>query len=70
MSHCGHFWFDDRYVKGCLQSCDDADGCNDSSRPKHFSTSVIVLLVLTSIGFPAYFLTYLGTRSHCGIRVP
>ncbi|ODN00487.1 hypothetical protein Ocin01_06201 [Orchesella cincta] len=69
MSHCGHFWFDDRYVKGCLQSCDDADGCNGSSRPKHFSTSVIVLLLLTSIGFPAYFLTCLGTRSHCGIRV-
>ncbi|XP_021935944.1 uncharacterized protein LOC110837765 isoform X2 [Zootermopsis nevadensis] len=30
MSHCGGFYFDDRYVRGCLQSCDDADACNKS----------------------------------------
>ncbi|CAD6991359.1 uncharacterized protein LOC101452097 [Ceratitis capitata] len=28
MSHCGKFYYDDRYVHGCLQSCNDADACN------------------------------------------
>lgn len=28
MSHCGGFYFNDRYVHGCVQSCDDADACN------------------------------------------
>ncbi|XP_053691268.1 LOW QUALITY PROTEIN: uncharacterized protein LOC128739790 [Sabethes cyaneus] len=28
MSHCGRFFYDDRYVHGCLQSCNDADACN------------------------------------------
>ncbi|KFB53242.1 hypothetical protein ZHAS_00021542 [Anopheles sinensis] len=28
MSHCGRFYYDDRYVHGCLQSCNDADACN------------------------------------------
>ncbi|KAJ9578266.1 hypothetical protein L9F63_005487, partial [Diploptera punctata] len=28
MSHCGGIYFDDRYIRGCLQSCDDADACN------------------------------------------
>ncbi|XP_063230880.1 uncharacterized protein LOC134535633 [Bacillus rossius redtenbacheri] len=32
MSHCGGFYFDDRYVRGCLQSCDDADACNGTPR--------------------------------------
>merc|ERR1712080_185095 len=30
MSHCGSFYFDDRYVSGCVQSCDNLDGCNGS----------------------------------------
>uniref|UniRef100_A0A2A4K8T6 Protein sleepless n=1 Tax=Heliothis virescens TaxID=7102 RepID=A0A2A4K8T6_HELVI len=30
MSHCGRFYYDDRYVHGCLQSCNDADACNSS----------------------------------------
>ncbi|EFX77025.1 hypothetical protein DAPPUDRAFT_27196, partial [Daphnia pulex] len=30
MSHCGGLYFDDRYVNGCLQSCDDGDGCNSA----------------------------------------
>ncbi|XP_022236128.1 uncharacterized protein LOC106476612 [Limulus polyphemus] len=29
MSHCGGFYFDERYVSGCLQSCSD-DACNGS----------------------------------------
>ncbi|KAI5706193.1 hypothetical protein M8J76_015713 [Diaphorina citri] len=32
MSHCGGFYFDDRYVRGCVQSCDDADACNSSTK--------------------------------------
>ncbi|XP_065073967.1 uncharacterized protein LOC135698023 [Ochlerotatus camptorhynchus] len=32
MSHCGRFFYDDRYVHGCLQSCNDADACNYSPR--------------------------------------
>ncbi|CAD7092691.1 unnamed protein product [Hermetia illucens] len=32
MSHCGRFYYDDRYVHGCLQSCNDADACNASER--------------------------------------
>ncbi|EAT46341.1 AAEL002484-PA [Aedes aegypti] len=32
MSHCGRFFYDDRYVHGCLQSCNDADACNHSPR--------------------------------------
>ncbi|XP_076371935.1 uncharacterized protein LOC143257321 isoform X2 [Tachypleus tridentatus] len=29
MSHCGGFYFDERYVSGCLHSCSD-DACNGS----------------------------------------
>ncbi|XP_050089645.1 uncharacterized protein LOC126573515 [Anopheles aquasalis] len=32
MSHCGRFYYDDRYVHGCLQSCNDADACNGAVR--------------------------------------
>ncbi|XP_076068648.1 uncharacterized protein LOC143040997 isoform X2 [Oratosquilla oratoria] len=32
MSHCGAFVLSGRYVKGCLQSCDDSDGCNGAQR--------------------------------------
>ncbi|XP_046658455.1 uncharacterized protein LOC124352811 isoform X1 [Homalodisca vitripennis] len=30
MSHCGGFYFNDRYVRGCLQSCDNGDACNNA----------------------------------------
>ncbi|GFT16142.1 uncharacterized protein NPIL_220651 [Nephila pilipes] len=30
MSHCGGFYFDNRYVSGCLQSCSE-DACNTSA---------------------------------------
>ncbi|GFQ83005.1 uncharacterized protein TNCT_334411 [Trichonephila clavata] len=30
MSHCGGFYFDNRYVSGCLQSCSE-DACNTST---------------------------------------
>lgn len=28
MSHCGSFYFNEKYIHGCVMSCDDADGCN------------------------------------------
>lgn len=31
MSHCGGLEFQGRYLKGCLQSCDDIDGCNGAA---------------------------------------
>lgn len=33
MSHCGAFYFQKKYVKGCLQSCDDHEGCNGAPSP-------------------------------------
>nr|XP_046918305.1 uncharacterized protein LOC124498577 [Dermatophagoides farinae]XP_046918306.1 uncharacterized protein LOC124498577 [Dermatophagoides farinae] len=30
MSHCGGFYFDNRYVKGCVQSCSE-NACNQAS---------------------------------------
>ncbi|XP_034948207.1 uncharacterized protein [Chelonus insularis] len=30
MSHCGGFYFGDKYVRGCVQSCSDTDACNNS----------------------------------------
>ncbi|XP_016919978.1 uncharacterized protein LOC108002670 isoform X2 [Apis cerana] len=41
MSHCGGFYFDDKYVRGCVQSCNDADACNGSTR------QAISLILLT-----------------------
>lgn len=35
MSHCGRFYYDERYVHGCLQSCNDADACNNSHKLQH-----------------------------------
>ncbi|XP_026850683.1 uncharacterized protein LOC6591496 isoform X2 [Drosophila persimilis] len=35
MSHCGKFYYDNRYVHGCLQSCSDADACNTATSQRH-----------------------------------
>ncbi|KAI4495387.1 hypothetical protein M0802_008777 [Mischocyttarus mexicanus] len=43
MSHCGGFYFDDKYVRGCVQSCNDADACNGTTRIKE--TSLIILIL-------------------------
>ncbi|KFM69231.1 hypothetical protein X975_00367, partial [Stegodyphus mimosarum] len=40
MSHCGGFYFGDRYVSGCLQSCSE-DACNSASFSK---TSPLLLI--------------------------
>ncbi|XP_053669303.1 uncharacterized protein LOC128719700 [Anopheles marshallii] len=44
MSHCGRFYYDDRYVHGCLQSCNDADACN--AAPRGSSTQWFILLAV------------------------
>uniref|UniRef100_A0A182P054 Protein sleepless n=1 Tax=Anopheles epiroticus TaxID=199890 RepID=A0A182P054_9DIPT len=52
MSHCGRFYYDDRYVHGCLQSCNDADACNAAPSPPRgpSATVSLVLLIATVIG--------------------
>ncbi|XP_073820040.1 uncharacterized protein [Musca autumnalis] len=45
MSHCGKFYYDDRYVHGCLQSCSDADACNSSPPQQHQHPSLGVIQV-------------------------
>ncbi|CAO1395922.1 unnamed protein product [Diamesa hyperborea] len=50
MSHCGKFYYDERYVHGCLQSCSDSDGCNGASI-NLISIVVLVICYLTSIAF-------------------
>ncbi|XP_050676517.1 uncharacterized protein LOC126973336 [Leptidea sinapis] len=49
MSHCGRFYYNDRYVHGCLQSCNDADACNTTTR-----TSPVLLLIVFSISLCTY----------------
>ncbi|XP_013138487.1 PREDICTED: uncharacterized protein LOC106103299 [Papilio polytes] len=48
MSHCGRFYYDDRYVHGCLQSCNDADACNSSDVIKS-QLILATLLLMTSL---------------------
>ncbi|XP_042211108.1 uncharacterized protein LOC121858642 isoform X2 [Homarus americanus] len=50
MSHCGAFVLSGRYVKGCLQSCDDYEGCNGAPPATRSST--------TSIGSALFLLLY------------
>jgi len=45
MSHCGAFYFNDRYVKGCVQSCNDLDGCNSTSKNVASWTVFSILLI-------------------------
>merc|ERR1712156_154587 len=48
MSHCGHFYFNDKYVHGCVQSCDDAEACN-LSRPVFTNAPTTLIFVSTII---------------------
>jgi len=51
MSHCGKFYYEDRYVSGCLQSCSDSDGCNHSNQNRinvFALTSSIFLIRISS----------------------
>ncbi|XP_046816552.1 uncharacterized protein LOC124423153 [Vespa crabro] len=45
MSHCGGFYFDDKYVRGCVQSCNDADACNGTNRIKETSLIILILFI-------------------------
>ncbi|XP_046441330.1 uncharacterized protein LOC124192179 isoform X3 [Daphnia pulex] len=61
MSHCGSFVLDGRYVNGCLQSCDDGDGCNSapSDRPGWLrivtaAASVITISLIWANVMPSY----------------
>merc|ERR1712203_34735 len=47
MSHCGSFYYDDKYVKGCVQSCDDVDACNGSNVLSGISFGLLLLTLLT-----------------------
>lgn len=46
MSHCGGFYFENKYVKGCLQSCDDSEGCNGAPPPFNRASPLSLLLSL------------------------
>lgn len=43
MSHCGSFYFNERYVRGCVQSCDDVDACNNSNRMSDVVVPIVLL---------------------------
>merc|ERR1712087_365520 len=47
MSHCGAFYFNERYVRGCLQSCEDADACNSAPSNMNFFHHMIPYVLLT-----------------------
>ncbi|KAH6948923.1 hypothetical protein HPB50_027077 [Hyalomma asiaticum] len=48
MSHCGGFYFEDRYVRGCLQSCFE-DACNAAGGgPRRRPLLMLIALFLVS----------------------
>ncbi|CAG0886978.1 unnamed protein product [Darwinula stevensoni] len=54
MSHCGSFIFDERYVKGCLQSCDNADGCNfgaQTNQPQSWTSLFLLLFAMKGAAY-------------------
>lgn len=44
MSHCGRFYYNDRYVHGCLQSCNDADACNAAENGDHAKWPMLLIV--------------------------
>ncbi|CAN7993144.1 unnamed protein product, partial [Ixodes hexagonus] len=50
MSHCGGFYFEDRYVRGCLQSCFE-DACNAAVSRTTRTTTIFFLFwtILTTV---------------------
>ncbi|KAL3173195.1 hypothetical protein MRX96_012324 [Rhipicephalus microplus] len=49
MSHCGGFYFEDRYVRGCLQSCFE-DACNAAGGgPRRRPLLLMSALLLASV---------------------
>ncbi|XP_066149760.1 uncharacterized protein [Euwallacea fornicatus] len=49
MSHCGGFYYSNRYVRGCVQSCSDADACNSSENISSYLGSKIMLVPLLGL---------------------
>jgi len=47
MSHCGSFYFDEKYVHGCIQSCDDAEACNQSKTLFNNAPTALILVSIT-----------------------
>ncbi|CAG9772670.1 unnamed protein product [Ceutorhynchus assimilis] len=45
MSHCGSFYYSNRYVRGCVQSCSDADACNSSPTQKITKINIMNILL-------------------------
>ncbi|XP_015792087.1 uncharacterized protein LOC107368726 isoform X2 [Tetranychus urticae] len=55
MSHCGAFYFDHRYVSGCVQSCFE-DACN-TSYTINLPLITFVALIMHNLIFSKLFLT-------------
>lgn len=43
-----------RYVHGCLQSCNDADACNDSPLPSDSMSEVLFIGLITQFAIYNY----------------
>lgn len=54
MSHCGSFYFDERHVHGCVQSCDDVDACNSAPIP---GVNAHLLRIFPFLIWPAFLHT-------------
>ncbi|XP_011303230.1 uncharacterized protein [Fopius arisanus] len=48
-SHCGGFYFNGKYLRGCVQSCSDSDACNSSPSTRK-NLIVDLMLILTTLG--------------------
>lgn len=46
-SSCGAFYFGERYVRGCVQSCSDTDGCNSASKLQLLANLPVLGLTIT-----------------------
>ncbi|RZF34154.1 hypothetical protein LSTR_LSTR003564 [Laodelphax striatellus] len=55
MSHCGGFYFDDRYARGCVQSCDDGDACNTAALTTNSTPFVILPSLFCLLLYNNYF---------------
>ncbi len=49
MSNCGSFYFEEKYVHGCVQSCDDVDACNASENVAKSNSLFILMLMINFI---------------------
>ncbi|XP_023341258.1 uncharacterized protein LOC111711202 [Eurytemora carolleeae] len=51
VSHCGSFYLDGRYVRGCVQGCDDMDGCNSALKHAPYFLMYFITNVIFSFTF-------------------